>query len=76
MELNLLDRITVEAGKCGGRPCVRGLRLRVTDVLDLMGSGATVAELLEDYPELEEDDIRAVLKYAAIQADHAILIAA
>lgn len=76
MEASLLERITVEPGKCGGRPCIRGLRIRVSDVLDLLSAGATHAEILEDYPELDEDDIRASLKYAAIQADHAILIAA
>lgn len=76
METMLMNRITVEPGKCGGRPCIRGMRMRVSDVLDLLSAGATHAEILEDYPALEEDDIRAVLKYAAIQADHAILVAA
>ena len=76
MDKHLLNRITVEPGKCGGRPCIRGLRMRVTDVLDLLSAGATHAEIIEDYPELCEEDIRAVLKYAAIQADHTILVAA
>jgi len=58
----LLSRITVEAGKCGGRPCIRGHRLRVKDVLELLGNGATWKEILADYPFLEPDDIRACLE--------------
>lgn len=76
METTLLNRITVEPGKCGGRPCIRGMRMRVSDVLDLLSAGASHEEILQDYPELDEDDIRAVLKYASIQADHTILVAA
>jgi uncharacterized protein (DUF433 family) len=72
----LLDRITIEAGKCGGRPCIRGLRLRVKDVLDLLSNGASHAEILEDFPELEEDDIRATLAWAAAQANHRVMLAA
>jgi uncharacterized protein (DUF433 family) len=73
---SLLDRITIEPGKCGGRPCIRGMRIRVTDILGLLGAGASHEEILEDYPLLEEDDILASLKYAAAQTDHCILIAA
>ena len=69
----LLDRITIEPGKCGGRPCLRGMRIRVTDVLGLLSNGASHAEILEDYPGLEEDDIRAALAWAAAQADHLVL---
>ena len=76
MTSKLLVRITIEPGKCGARPCIRGLRIRVTDILRLLGAGATHGEILEDYPMLEPDDISATLAYAAIQADHAILIAA
>jgi len=76
MSSSLLDRITIEPGKCGGRPCIRGMRIRVTDILALLGSGASHEEILEDYPLLEEDDILASLKYAAAQTDHSILIAA
>lgn len=76
MNSSLLDRITVEPGKCGGRPCIRGQRMRVTDVLGLLGAGASHEEVLEDYPFLEEDDILAALEYAAVQTDLAILIAA
>lgn len=69
MDLLSNSRITVEAGKCGGRPCIRGLRIRVTDILSLLGAGASFAEILEDYPDLEVDDILAALNYAAEQAD-------
>jgi len=76
MELNRFARITLEPGKCGGRPCIRGYRIRVSDILSLLGAGATHAEILEDYPFLEDEDILAALEYAAVQTDHAILIAA
>jgi uncharacterized protein (DUF433 family) len=76
MKPSLLDRVTIEVGKCGGRPCIRGLRIRVTDILGLLGAGASHQEILEDYPFLEENDIRAALEYAAVQTDHAILISA
>jgi len=56
-----LRRITIELGKCGGRPCIRGMRIRVTDVLQLLSAGATHDEVLADYPDLERDDILAVL---------------
>ncbi|MBV9517095.1 MAG: DUF433 domain-containing protein [Hyphomicrobiales bacterium] len=60
-----IQRITVDPGQCGGRPCLRGLRIRVRDVLDLLAAGADRAEILEDYPLLEESDITAALEYAA-----------
>lgn len=69
----LLSRITVEAGKCGGRPCIRGYRLRVKDVLELLAHGASWEEILGDYPFLEADDIRACLEFAAAQNDHVVL---
>ncbi len=68
-----LKRITVEEGKCGGRPCIRGYRMRVTDVLELLAAGASVEELLADYPFLEREDVYAAIEYAARQSDHAIL---
>jgi uncharacterized protein (DUF433 family) len=74
--MELLERITVEAGKCGGRPCIRGYRLRVSDVLDLIATGASNQEILEDYPFLEADDIVAALTYAARQTDHAVIAGA
>ena len=74
--LDLIKRITISPDQCGGRPCIRGFRIRVSDVLSLLSAGASPAEILEDYPVLEEADIRAVLEYAARQADHPVLIAA
>ena len=68
-----LKRITVDEGKCGGRPCVRGYRMRVTDVLELLAAGASFEEILADYPFLEREDIYAAIEYAARQSDHAIL---
>lgn len=69
---DLLKRITIEPGKCGGRPCIRGTRMRVVDVLELLSAGADNAEILRDYPSLEGDDILACLEYAARQTDHII----
>jgi uncharacterized protein (DUF433 family) len=74
MKRERLQRITVEAGKCGGRPCIRGLRIRVTDILQLLSAGASFDEILKDYPFLESEDIRAALDYAAHQTDHAVLL--
>lgn len=68
-----LQRITIEEGKCGGRPCIRGYRLRVVDVLDLLAAGASIEEILSDYDFLEREDIVAAIEYAAHQADHAVL---
>jgi uncharacterized protein (DUF433 family) len=72
----LLERITVEPGKCGGRPCIRGTRLRVVDVLELLAAGASHEEILADYSFLEATDIQAVLLYAVRPTDHAVLTAA
>jgi uncharacterized protein (DUF433 family) len=66
-------RITVDQALCGGRPCIRGLRIRVKDVLDLLASGASRDEILADHPMLEAGDITAALEYAARQADHPVL---
>jgi uncharacterized protein (DUF433 family) len=68
-----LNRITTDLQLCGGRPCIRNMRIRVKDVLDLLASGASTEEILEDYPYLEADDIKAFLEYAAHQMDHPIL---
>lgn len=75
MQAHLLSRITIEPGKCGGRPCIRGKRMRVTDVLELLAAGATYEEILQDYAFLERDDILAAISYAAHQADHVVLSA-
>ncbi len=76
MKSDLLQRITIEPGKCGGRPCVRGYRLRVSDVLQLLSAGAAYDEVLADYSFLEREDILACIEYAARQTDHAVLQAA
>ena len=73
METDLLKRITIELGKCGGRPCIRDMRIRVTDVLQLLSARAPCEEILEDYPDLERDDILAAIEYAAHQTDHVVL---
>ncbi len=59
------DRITIEPGKRSGQPCIRGQRITVRDVLEYLAGGMTVAEVLDDFPELEEEDIRACFAYAA-----------
>jgi uncharacterized protein (DUF433 family) len=65
----LFDRITIETGKCGGRPCIRGMRIRVTDILDMMAGGMTVEQILEDYSYLERENIGAVLSFASRKLD-------
>lgn len=72
---NLLDRITVNPKQCGGRPCIRGMRIRVIDVLDMLASELSVTQILEDYPDLEREDIAAVLQYARRRLDHPVLAA-
>ena len=71
--MSYLDRITVEADKCGGRPCIRGQRMRVKDVLELLAHGASREEILRDYSFLEAEDITACLEFAALQNDHLLL---
>jgi uncharacterized protein (DUF433 family) len=73
MIVDKLNRITIEPGKCGGQPCIRGKRIRVTDILELLSAGASIEEILEDYAFLEADDIYAALAYAAHQTDHVVL---
>lgn len=70
------DRITVNPAQCGGRPCIRGMRIRVKDVLDLLAAKIPEEEILEDFPYLESADIRACLAFAAAESDHPILAAA
>jgi uncharacterized protein (DUF433 family) len=65
MNSELLSRITIEPGKCGGKPCIRGKRIRVIDILDLLAAGASFEEILRDYPFLERDDIVAAITYVA-----------
>jgi uncharacterized protein (DUF433 family) len=68
-----LHRITVDPNVCGGRPVIRGLRIRVKDILDMLAGGATHDQILADYPYLEADDIVAALQFAASQSDHPVL---
>jgi uncharacterized protein (DUF433 family) len=73
MESDLLSRVTIEPGKLGGQPCIRGKRIRVTDILQLLGAGASYDEILRDYAFLQLDDILAAVTYAARQTDHIVL---
>ncbi len=71
----IADRITVNPEQCGGRPCIRGLRIRVVDVLDLLASGLTANQVLDEHPDLEPEDILACLRYASSRIDHPVLAA-
>jgi uncharacterized protein (DUF433 family) len=68
-----LGRITTDPEVLGGRPCIRSLRVRVKDILDLLASGASRQDILADYPYLEDDDIAAALEYAAQHVDHPVI---
>ncbi len=70
--MSYLDRITLNPQQCGGRPCIRGTRLRVCDILDLLAAGASFQEIQEDYP-VGKEDILAALQYATRQTDHVVL---
>ncbi len=72
---SLLDRITIDPEQCGGRPCIRGMRIRVVDVLELLAAGLTWEEVLEELPDLEADDIAAALLFASRRLDHPVLAA-
>jgi uncharacterized protein (DUF433 family) len=61
---DLMDRITINPEQCGGRPCIRGMRIRVIDVLDLFAAGLTAEQILEEMPDLEKDDLQVALQYA------------
>ncbi len=69
MNANLLNRITIEPGKCGGKPCIRGMRIRVSDLLEMLGEGVSMEEILADFPDLEREDILASLQFAARRSD-------
>lgn len=75
MNKQLEQRITYNAKQCGGRPCIRGMRIRVTDILEMLAEGVSQADILADFPDLEVDDIRACLHFAAKRADIARLAA-
>jgi len=68
------SRITHNSEQCGGKPCIRGMRIRVIDILDLYAAGMTSEEILADYPDLEPEDLMAALDYAARELDHPFLI--
>jgi len=68
-----LDRITTDPEIFGGRPCIRGMRVRVKDILDMLAGGASPAEVLDDFPYLEKGDIAAALEYAAQHVDHPVI---
>lgn len=69
------DRITVDPEQCGGRPCVRGMRIRVSDVLDLFAAGLSASEILDEMPDLETEDLHACLRFASHYLDHPVLSA-
>ena len=70
---NLAERITVDPEQCAGRPCIRGMRIRVTDVLDLLASGLTAHQVLAEMPNLEPEDIHACLHFASQRLDHPVV---
>ena len=71
-----LERITIDPHVCGGRPCIRGLRMRVSDILGMLAAGESATSILENHPDLEPEDISACLSYAAREVDHAVVMAA
>jgi uncharacterized protein (DUF433 family) len=73
--VELANRITVDPEQCGGRPCIRGMRIRVSDVLDLLANGLTPEQVLEELPDLELEDIRASLQFASRRLNHPVVAA-
>lgn len=71
----LLSRITIDPDQCGGRPCIRGMRIRVVDVLGLLAAGESTEQILAEYPYLEAEDIAATLLYAVDQLSHPVVAA-
>ena len=77
MNAQLLQRITTNPAQCGGRPCIRGMRIRVTDVLELLANGLSPEAIVsEELPDLALDDVRACLVYASLKINHPVLAAA
>lgn len=68
-----LSRITINPEQCGGRPCIRGMRIRVADVLELFAAELSAEHILEELPDLEREDLQACLQYAAQRLDHPVL---
>ena len=73
--VELMERITVNPDQCGGRPCIRGMRIRVIDVLDLLAAGLSTSEVVEELPDLEPEDVTACLRFASRRLDHPVLAA-
>ena len=71
---NLSERITINPEQCGGRPCIRGMRIRVTDVIELLAAGLTAEQVLKELPDLEPEDIQASLQFAARRLDHPVVV--
>ena len=71
----LMDRITVDPQQCGGRPCIRGMRIRVSDVLDLLANGLSPKDIVEEMPDLELEDVRASLRFASRRLNHPVIAA-
>ena len=71
--MNFIAPLTINPAQCGGRPCIRGMRMRVKDLLDLLAAGVSPEDILRDYPYLEKEDIQAALEFAAAQSDHVML---
>ena len=69
------ERITYNPQQCGGKPCIRGMRIRVADILELYAAGLSSAQILADFPDLEAEDLEAALRYAAREVDHPVLVA-
>ena len=67
------SRITHNPEQCGGKPCIRGMRIRVRDILELYAAGESSAQILADFPDLEVEDLKAALAYAAREIDHPVL---
>ncbi|NBO94082.1 MAG: DUF433 domain-containing protein [Planctomycetia bacterium] len=74
--LSPMERSTINPQQCGGRPCIRGMRIRVIDVLDLLANGLTPEEVLSELPDLEPEDIKACLQYASRKLNHPVLVGA
>ena len=72
---DLLKRITVNPKQCGGRPCIRGMRIRVSDVLDLLANGLSPEEIVDEMPDLEVEDVYAALRFASRRLDHPVVAA-
>lgn len=68
-----IERITIDPKQCGGRPCIRGMRIRVSDILDLLANGLSVDDIISEMPDLEAEDISAALRFASRNFDHPVL---